>query len=107
MKSIVLASILAVTPAAWATPTPTPLALTHGQLVEIVHHADADLNTAPGFVGALLIFELCSSNTHPYFVAAEDRRGIAFIYQTDLEGLAGGPVAATLVSYECREDACD
>lgn len=106
MKSIrlALASILATTAAAWANPAPaTPLT----QLAEIVRNANDDPGILMGLAGAHIVIDLRSGTTYPYFVAAEDRRGIAFICQVGFEDFAGGPIAATVIRYERGEDARD
>ena len=102
MKSIflALASILAVTSSAWSAPAP----LTHTQLLEIVQHATDDPGTLKNLAGAHIVLDLRPSNTHPHFVAAGHVHGLAFICQSDFEGFAGGPVTATLISYEPGED---
>lgn len=107
MKSIflALAVILATTAAAGAAPA--PLAVTHSDLVEIVQRAYGDPRTTRGFVGAHLALDLRPGAAYPYFVAAGDRHGIAFICQVGFEDFDGGPVAATLVSYEPGEDGRD
>lgn len=69
---LALAAILATTAAAWATPTPAPISLTHSQLVKIVQHADANLNSLPGFVGAHLVLDIRPIPSQPYFAAAGD-----------------------------------
>ena len=108
MKSFIIAfaAVLATTSSAWATPAqPT---LTHSQLVEIVRRAEGDPHTVRGFVGANLVLDLRPIAAQPFFAFAGDQHGIAFICQTDFEeGFAGGPVAATLVSYELGEDGRD
>ena len=108
MKSIflALAAILATTATAWAAPAPAPLALTHSQLVAIVH-ADVDPNSVPGFVGAHIALDLRPSAIQPHFVAAGHVHGTAFICQSGFDGFDGGPVAATLVAYEPGEDGRD
>ena len=107
MKSIrlALASILATTASAWAAPA--PLTLTHSQLVEIVQHADPDLNALHGFVGAHLIIDLRPIPSQPYFAAAGHQHGIAFTCEIGFGDFAGGPVTATLISYELGEDGRD
>lgn len=107
MKSIrlALASILTTTASAWATPA--PLTLTYIQLVDIVQHADADLSTIPGFVGAHLTLDLRPSAIHPYFIASGHAHGLTFICQTGFETFAGGPVTATVIRFERGEDARD
>jgi hypothetical protein len=109
MKSIALvfAAIIATTASAWATPAPSPTSLTHSQLIEIVQHADADVNIIPGLVGAHLLLDLRPSTKHPYFVAADNVHGIAFICQVGFEDFAGGPVAATVIGHERGEDGRD
>jgi hypothetical protein len=104
MKSIALAlvAVLAVTSAAWSEAA----TLRHSQLVSIVD-ADIDPNTFPGFVGANIVLDLRKIPLQPYFAAASDHHGIAFTCQTDFADFAGGPVAATLVSYERGEDGRD
>lgn len=106
MKSITLAlaAILATTSAAWATPV--PLTLTHSQLAGIVH-SDIDPHTVPGFIGAHLVLDLRKIPLQPYFAAASDLHGIAFTCQIGFEDDGGGPVTATLVSYEVGEDGRD
>ena len=108
MKSIALAlaSILSVTSAAWATPAPaTPL--THSQLVEIVQSASDDPGTLKDLAGAHIVLDLRPGTTYPYFAAAGDRHGIAFICQVGFETFAGGPVTATVIRYEPGEDGRD
>ena len=105
MKSIAtaFAAILVTTSAAWSA----SLTLTHSQLVDIVQHADADLSTLPGFVGAHLVLNLRKIPLQPYFAAADDQHGIVFTCQIGFESGGGGPVTATLVSYEIGEDGRD
>ena len=107
MKSIALAlaAILATTAAAWSAPT--PLALTHTQLLEIVLNASDDPSTLKSLAGAYLVLDLRPSTKYPYFVAAGHVHGLAFICQPGFENFAGGPVTATLVSYEPGEDGRD
>lgn len=102
MKSIALAlaSILAATSAAWAIPA--PLTLTHGQLIEIVQRTGRDPHSQPGFVGAHLTLDL-RPGIYPYFAAAGDPRGEAFICQPGFENFAGGHVTATILKYEHGE----
>ena len=100
-----VAAILATTTIAWAEPSPATL--TYSQLAKVVQHADADLNAVPGFVGANLKFDLRPIPKQPYFAAAIDPHGIAFTCQKDFVDFAGGPVAATLVSYERGADGRD
>ena len=109
MKSITLAfvAVLATTTSAWSAPASAPLTLTHSQLIEVVQRASGDPQTTRGFVGAHLVLDLRPSTKHPYFVAAGNAHGLAFICQSGFEGFAGGPVAATLVEYERGEDGRD
>ena len=109
MKSIALAlaAILATTSAAWATPAPAPLTLTHDQLIQIVQRAGGDPLTVRGFVGAHIALDLRPIPGQPFFAFAGTPHGIAFICENGFENFAGGPVAATLVSYERGEDGRD
>ncbi|MEP6588927.1 MAG: hypothetical protein ABJA84_09260 [Polaromonas sp.] len=106
MKSIALAlaAIIATTSSAWATPA-TPL--TYSQLVEIVHNANDDPSTLESLAGTYLVLNLRPSTKYPYFAAAGNVHGLAFICQTGFEDFTGGPVAATLVEYERGEDGRD
>ena len=110
MTSIAFAfsAVLATTTAAWSAPAPTPITLTHSQLTEIVQRAEGDPHTVRGFLGANLVLDLRPITGQPFFVAEGYTHGIAFICQNDFEeGFAGGPVTATLLSYERGEDSRD
>lgn len=109
MKSIALAfaAVLATTTAAWSAPAPAPITLTHSQLVEIVQRAEGDPHTVRGFVGANLVLDIRPIPGQPFFAFAGTPHGIAFICENGFENFAGGPVAATLVSYERGEDGRD
>ena len=109
MKSIALAfaAILATTASAWATPAPAPLTLTHSQLVEIVRRAEGDPHNVRGFIGAHIALDLRPISGQPFFAAAGNVHGLAFICQNDFEDFAGGPVAATIVEYGRGEDGRD
>lgn len=109
MKSLhlALASILATTATAWATTAPAPITLTHSQLVEIVRRANGDPHTTRCFVGAHLVLDLREIPNQPFFAFAGNPHGIAFTCQAGFEDFAGGPVSATLISYERGEDGCD
>lgn len=108
MKSIrlALASILATTAAAWAAPAPAT-SLTHTQLIAIVQSANDDPGVLRDLAGAHIVLDLRPGIAYPYFAAAEDRHGIAFICQTGFEDFAGGPVAATVIRYELGEGGRD
>ena len=107
MKSIVsaFAAILATTATAWFTPA--PFALTHSQLIEIVHNANDDPGTLKSIAGAHIVTDLRPSAIRTHFIAAGNVLGMALICQSDFGDFAGGPVAATLLSYEHGEDARD
>ena len=107
MKSIALAlaAIIATTTTAWAAPA--PLALTHTQLLEIVQHASDDPSTLKSLAGAYSVLDLRSSTAPPYFIAAGNVHGVAFICQPGFENFEGGPVTATLISYELGQDGRD
>ena len=100
-----VAAILATTAIAWAEPS--PITLTHSQLIEIVQNADADLNSIPGFAGAHLVLDLRPILKQPYFAAAGHPHGIAFTCQVGFGDFGGGPVAATLINFELGEDGRD
>ena len=105
MKStaLALASILSITSAAWSA----PITLTNDQLVEIVQHATDDPRTLKDLAGAHIVLDLRPSTAHPYFIAAGNVHGVAFICQTGFENFEGGPVTATVVRYEPGQDGRD
>ena len=105
MKSIALAlaAIIATSSSAWAAPVP----LAYTQLAEIVRNASDDPGTLKSLAGAHLVIDLRPGTTHPHFVAAEDRHGLAFTCQDGFENFGGGPVTATLIKYELGEDGRD
>ena len=109
MKSIALAlaAILATTSAAWATTAPAPITLTHNQLIELVQRAEGDPHTTRGFVGAHIALDLRPISGQPFFAAVGNVLGLVFICQNGFEDFGGGPVAATLSSYERGEDGRD
>ncbi|WP_041377667.1 hypothetical protein [Polaromonas naphthalenivorans] len=104
MKSIVLAfaAVIATTATAWATPT--PITLTHTQLTEIVQSASDDTGTLKSLAGVHLVIDLRPGAMYPYFVAADNVHGLAFICQVGFEDFGGGPVTATVIRYERGED---
>ena len=107
MKSIALAlaAIIATTTAAWAAPA--PLALTYTQLVEIVQSATDDPGVLKDLAGAHIVLDLRPSAIPPHFIAINNAHGLAFTCQPGFETFAGGPVAATLISYELGNDGRD